>query len=200
MIGEGQINISEENKSFLWLPPKTGTMHATLVFSHLNFNTVGWKDNSLKVNFFRHNHSTHLFPGHENYKLICTARNPFTLLISEFKFFEVRDKKNFTSENFRKYFAKVSDMNFKSYFFHMKNRVPDYFIRVEHLYYDYIQIPFVRNSKLNKSGILYDLCQKKINATTETPVGPDFYTPDMIDRIYQAGGDYLKLLNYEFPY
>ena len=116
MIREGAINISEENKSFLWLPPKTGTMHAAVIFSHFNFLTLEEVDNPLKENFFKHNHSIRLFTGHENYKLICTARNPFSLFISEFKFYELKDEKDFTPENFQKYFAKISELNFKSFF------------------------------------------------------------------------------------
>jgi hypothetical protein len=42
-------------------------------------------------------------------------------------------------------------------------RKPDYVLRVETLYEDYIKIPFVRNSLLNTSGILKDLCSKKMN-------------------------------------
>lgn len=193
------VNISEENKVFLWMIPKTGSYHSHLVFSHFDFVTFSTNKHQLRGRFFSHNHFTDLFPNHENYKLICTARNPFTKIISEFKF-NLGDLTKHNQINFQRYFEELSNRNFYNFFKLTEKRIPDYFIRIENLWSDYNKIPFVKNSKLNQSGLLYDLCKKKMNSTIQTEKEQDFYTKDMIDHLLDVGRDYFNLLGYTYPY
>jgi len=101
--------------------------------------------------------------------------------------------------NFKEYFA----INYNGVDFYHKNgflfkRKPDYFLRVESLYYDYIQIPFIRNSKLNKCGLLYELCNKKLHSNKNNVKSlEEYYTEDMANHTYEQFKDYFELLGYD---
>jgi hypothetical protein len=193
------VNISEKHKAFLWMAPKTGSYHASFTFNHFDFISYSTAGNNLREKFLTHNHSMDLFPGHENYKLICTVRNPFTKLVSEFKY-RLQHEEEFTTENFRNFFSEKSERNFDLSFNMFKVRKPDYPLRVEYLWHDYIQIPFVYNSKLCQSGILYELCKKKMNGTIVDPKEKDLYTKDMIENVKFVAKEYLEMFGYDYPY
>lgn len=201
MMENYQINISEKNKSFLWLPAKTGSVHARFIFNHFEFYTLHSNpDNHLRKSYLQHNHARDLFPNHENFKLISTARNPFTKLISLYKF-NLEKKEEFNYESFRVFFAqKTQQPQFWTQFDLSYKRTPDFFIRMENLYLDYLEIPFVRDSKICKCGVLEDLCKVKMNSTVELPQTNDFFTTDMIDFVYKETKDYMDHLKYEYPY
>jgi hypothetical protein len=193
------VNISEKNKAFLWMPPKTGSLHASFVFNHFDFVTKSTGGSDLREKFLSHNHAMDLFTGHENYKFICTIRNPFTKLVSEFKY-RLTNKDEFTVKNFRNFFHEKSERNFDLGFIMFQDRKPDYPIRVEHLWTDYIKIPFVYNSKICQSGALYDLCKKRMNGTFFSDAEKEFYTKDMIEHIKYVAKDYLEMFGYDYPY
>ena len=92
-------------------------------------------------------------------------------------------------------------MSEKEYFYKygfFLGKTPKYFLRVENLYHDYIQIPFIRNSKLNKSGLLYELCNKKLNSNSKNIKSmKEYYTQDMADYIYTNFKHYFDLLGYD---
>ncbi len=199
MKKEYTVNISEKHKAFLWMVPKTGSFHATFIFNHFDFISYNTAELGLREKFLTHNHSMELFPGHENYKFICTVRNPFTKLLSEFKY-RLTDKSEFTPEKFRKFFSEKSDVQFDYIFVMFQKRKPDYFLRIEHLWADYIKIPFVYNSKLCQSGLLYELCNKKLNGTFIRPEEKFFYTKDMIEHVKYVAKDYLEMFGYDYPY
>jgi len=75
---------------------------------------------------------------------------------------------------------------------------PKHILRLEHLYDDYIQIPFIRDSKLNKSGVLYELCKKKMHSKKqETKSLKEYYTQDMADHLYETFKPYFDLTGYD---
>jgi len=199
MKKEYTVNISEKHKAFLWMAPKTGSFHASFVFNHFDFISKSTGGNDMREKFLRHNHAMDLFPGHENYKFICTIRNPFTKLVSEFKY-RLTNKEEFNVKNFRNFFHEKSDRNFDLGFIMFQDRTPDYPIRVEHLWTDYIKIPFVYNSKICQSGALYDLCKKRMNGTFFSDIEKDFYTKDMIEHVKYVAKDYLEMFGYDYPY
>jgi len=195
---------SEEQRLAVFLPPKTGTIHATFIFNHFNFKTnfYGKENNRLisEDDYFIHHHNQTIPQGYEDYDVIYTARNPYTRYISMY----YHDKKMseyqvpFT-KTFKQYFSdKVNNgwFNINDGFNFIKP--PKYIIRMEHLYEDYIQIPFIRDSKLNVSGILYDLCNKKIHSKKqETKSLKEYYTQDMADHIYETLKPYFDITGYD---
>lgn len=196
------LNISEEYKAFLWTPPKTGSMHATTIFSCLPFHFVETDEDRTEIfrysSFPEHQHNFSLFRGHEDYTLICTARNPLYRLVSAYKYTNVHNE--VSVEGFRKFFSlEYNKGRFKYYFMDLVNfpRIPDYFIRTEHMLDDYLAIPFVAESKLAKSGVLEELCGRKKNISRQVLDPKECYTEDMIDFIYGKYKWYFDKLGYK---
>lgn len=205
------ITYSEKEKMILLLPMKTGTIHATFIFQHFDFITEHYelKTNKVldKLDSVIHHHCMNIPQRYEDYSIICTARNPYSRLVSAYNNSRIITEINKPSdENFKNHFLKKkidtgyqSDNGFpygRDSFLY--NETPKYFLRVESLYHDYIQIPFIRNSKLNKSGVLYELCNRKIH-TTPTKRKPlkEYYTQDMADFVYDKFKSYFDLLGYD---
>jgi hypothetical protein len=195
---------SEKEKMILFLPGKTGTIHAAFVFNHFDFSTRLFDKATDKLvydnNAVVHNHSMTLPKEFEDYSIICTARNPYDTLVSSY-YHELKNNfdNNSRYKNFKEYFAKNSnsvDFYHKNGFFFKKK--PDYFLRAENLYYDYIQIPFIRNSKLNKTGLLYELCNKRIHSNkNNVKFLEEYYTEDMADYVYTEFKEYFEILGYD---
>jgi hypothetical protein len=197
------ITYSEKEKMVLFLPPKTGTVHATFIFNHYDFTTDVYDyetEEYYKHHGVLHHHNMTMPQKYESYSLICTARNPYSRLVSAYN---SSKKTSFFSgkpiEEFKNYFSKNFDNGFPYILDEFSNEViPKYFLRVESLYHDYIQIPFIKNSKLNKSGLLYELCNKKIHATYDnSAVLDEYFTEDMADFVYTRFKSYFDLVGYD---
>lgn len=94
----------------------------------------------------------------------------------------------------------VDCTDMKIFFSSHSVRFPDYSLRVEHLWNDYTNIPFIKNSKLYQSGILYDLCSKKFNSTEKIKDEEFFYSEDMKDYLMTVGKKYFEFYGYDYPY
>lgn len=196
---------SEQERLAVFLPMKTGTIHATFILNHFNFKTnIYEKDDDdrliLEDDYLIHHHSAVIPKGYENYDVIYTTRNPYTRMLSMY-YHEKKmsqDKSPYT-KTFKQYFSNRSN-NGWSYIKDGFNfvKTPKYLLRMEHLYHDYTQIPFIMNSKLNESGILYELCEKKIHAKKqETKSLKEYYTQDMADHLYENFKPYFDITGYD---
>lgn len=194
------MTISEEYKSFLWLPNKTGSNNASKIFSKLGFKTYKKTEFEYELSEFSANHN-YVYPlNHKDYNFICTARNPFTRILSSYKF-NRKDSSSWNPEDFREYFfRKFNASILQNVLYPFKERTPDYFIRIENLIEDYRKIDFIVNSDLYKSGYIEEVCQKKINYTDNLSNPKEYFTEDIIDFIYTNGQRYFDLLNYTYPY
>jgi len=201
-----QINVYEKEKVFLWLPPKTGTHHAVEVFNHFDFKHIVSSYDKKTIHFTEnrviHNHTLDLFEGHENYEIICTARNPLKRVFSAFFYGDklMGKKIELNKKSFIKFFSETIYDNdsvwLQGIFF--KNRKPKYFLRTESLYEDYLKIPFVAESSFAKSGELESFCKIKLNSAERQEFKiQDFYTQDMVDYLYNRYKDYFDELGYE---
>jgi hypothetical protein len=209
------ITYSDKEKMILLLPMKTGTMHATFMFNHFDFITEAYDLKTKKVlnklDMVIHHHCMNIPQRYEDYSIICTARNPYSRLVSAYNNSKIINSRTNVEvnkplhENFKNYFSKAIDTGYQSdngfpygQNNFLYNQTPKYFLRIESLYYDYIQIPFIRNSKLNKSGLLYELCNKKIHTTpTKRKSLKEHYTQDMADFVYDKFKFYFDLLGYD---
>jgi len=81
------LNISEKHKTFTITPQSTGSRTLCNILDNFDFHTYELCNNTLKYKSQKitHNHFFRLFPNHEDYKLIMTARNPYNRVVSEFK-------------------------------------------------------------------------------------------------------------------
>lgn len=196
------INYSEKNKAFLWTPPKTSSIHALTVFTLFDFEWFSGSYDKKYVERYtpypQHNHALNLFDGHENYSLICTARNPVHRLFSAYMFNNPDSEK--TPSGFREFMISLTLEVNPFWMIGTKDfvRIPDYFVRQEHLFEDYSKIPFIKNSKVFECGVLEEICQKKINDTKYGKLDiHDCYTSDMLDYLYTEYRWYFDTLGYK---
>jgi hypothetical protein len=112
-----------------------------------------------------------------------------------FEYFRPQDKEGKKFETFEEFVYQYKKLPVKPYF---TQRVPDYFIRQENLYEDYIKIPFVRDSKLNTCGILEELCGRKMNeGSPKLKTYKEYYNQELADIIYLNYKEYFDHLSYD---
>ena len=188
------FNISEKHKSFTITPQKTGSRTFCHILDNFDFHTYELCNNTLqhKSNKVTHNHTFRLFPNHEDYKLIMTARNPYNRVVSNFRR-SLQSKKHinknfnfkidfleFVYDQFYSYTSKslikpnkdINSYSFKRFFigFSDTSVTPDGFferkidhkIRIDSMEDDYKSIDFIKNSDYNKNGLLDLALSKKI--------------------------------------
>jgi len=169
-LNKNIIVANTDERFFVWMPPKTASVTASLILSNLGFkcyNNNGQYLNPIDRESI-HNHSTNFFNGHENYSLITTLRNPYSLLSSKYIFFGGREEL-VSQDDFIEYlenyfYGKEHELKYLQCYDYSE-RIPDYVIRVENMVEDYLKIPFVFKSELNCSGELSKLCGIKNNFT-----------------------------------
>lgn len=195
--GELKVNISEKFKTFLWLWDKTGTSHAKEVLSNFSFGfyDVSCEPKKIVSTSITQYHHCSLFKGHESYKLIATARNPYSRLFSYFNMTFPKEK--ITKENFRDFVEEKiqSPNNFDCANFHL--RKPDYFLKIENLYEDYCKIPFIYESDLRKKNILKIMCNNVVNKGKNDFFWKDFYNQATADLVFYSTQQYFYLLSYD---
>ena len=187
------MNISEKNKFFLWLIPKCGTTHAVKIFNRIGDDII-----------FEHTHDHYYPENHLEYDFIATIRNPYSRFVSLFRYSLDGDSilkvdiKNLKSE-FNDFVSKMVQQSplMRGYYF--KQRLPDYTLRLEHLYYDYIKIPFILKSPLYRSSELLELCRIKENESPSLKQIPwqDFYTETTADLVYYSTANTFELGQYK---
>jgi hypothetical protein len=190
------LNISEEHKTFLWLWAKTGTSHLKQNMKYFGFNFYmfdGGKRSFLSKGITQQ-HTCQLFEGHHDYKMLATARNPYSRYVS---FYIMAKKDEATIENFDDFLETqiFHHTNFDCVTFH--DRIPDYFVRVENLFEDYSKIPFVVKSDYYKSGLLEEFCNKKINKSKFEVDWKDYYNQSMADLVFYNTQNYFEILGYD---
>ena len=196
-INNIRINISEKYKTFLWLWDKTGTSHAKEILSNFNFSfyEVSTKPKKLISDSITQFHYCSLFEGHENYKYLVTARNPYTRFFSLFRMSSPQNK--ITIDNFRTFIEEKiqSPNNFNCADF--SERTPDFFLRLENLYDDYCKIPFINESNLKRNGTLMILCDNIVNKGKEGFDWKNFYNQSIADLVFYSIQKYFDLLGYD---
>lgn len=205
---------SNEHQCYLWTPPKTGSNHANFIFNYFGFSSFvsRAKDNMVVVehhqNYLAHSHQFRILPEHSNYKIICTARNPYSRLYSlynnlnelngmykydfqSFKHFVMNQRE--PDDPLRDQIQGIVDEVFVEV---QGERIPDYFLRIENLYEDYLKLPFVSGSSLNTSGILQEICQMKKHVRLPNLNISDHVDQELQDFISTKYGFYFDLLGY----
>jgi len=171
------FNLSEKNKCFTLTYPHTGSRSIMNILKHFDFNTYELKKNKLiyKLSGPGHNHTLNLFPGHEDYKMMITCRNPYDIFASKFRFwmstkqmmkstFEITTEFEIYIEEF------LLDVEDTVWFTpsHISNsneilsRPIDYRIKLEDLEGSYSKVPFISDSEFARSGDLIKELNNKI--------------------------------------
>lgn len=99
-------------------------------------------------------------------KIIMPVRNPYNRLLSFFLFTQSYEDRTKT-EKFTEYLEKIkSDKSKYEHLYWGYNLNPTHIVRVENMYEDLCNIPFINQSDLNQFGILKKMCDKKVNSST----------------------------------
>jgi hypothetical protein len=87
------LTYSDIHKSILWTPPKTGSTHASFMFTHFEFGTKYFNKETFELVNNRptamvgHHHNCIITDQLKDYDVICTTRNPYSRLLSGFFFY-----------------------------------------------------------------------------------------------------------------
>jgi len=193
------INISERYKVFLWLYHKTGTSHMTknLKYFDFNFYSIENGKRSFRSKGIFQQHVCEFFPGHEDYKMMVSVRNPYSRWVSWFKMMNKKTPQVVTKNNFTLFVEKniFNEINYKCVSYH--HRKPDYSVRLESLFEDYSKIPFITQSDYYKSGLLKEFCNMKINYSSIDVDWKSLFSQSIADLIYYNTQSYFELFDYD---
>jgi hypothetical protein len=195
------INISEEYKTFVWSPQRTGSNHLTNIIKKLGFKSHYFEDDKLvKVDDLELSGYCKFFENHWDYSFILSTRNPYSTYAS----LAGAGHKDFTLEN-REIVRNKMEYEFQfpkilgncCHCFHI--RTPDYFLKTESLYEDYLKIPFIKKHEITLSGELEKLCREKINSSPAVSENywKKYYDQDMADLVSYNNVNIFELLDYD---
>ena len=198
------INISQKYKFFSWTPQRTGSTHFTKILDKLGFQSAYVNLQTKKISNFmagsRHNHTCVLFEGHWDYKFMTSVRNPYSMMISRSGIVSemgIFNSKEILTARIENYMQSLAPFNGTCSCFH--ERHPDYIIRLEHLYEDWLKLPFVPTHGLNLSGELEKLTQVRLNNSKND--GGDYwkkyYDQSLADLVYYNHPDWFELFGYD---
>jgi len=216
------VNISHSLGYFVFAPPKTGSMTSSRVFGNFDFQTFKISDtNNIKLfsTKFIHSHYYNSLPNYENYKLICTVRNPYSKFVSLFKYLLRLEKKVISTYNWREEFFELLFDNlthhsaqgwahelYSGLDLSSLGRKIDYPLRIENLFEDYSSIPFIKDSDYLKNGSLKKDLDLKLNSTDgnhdyslyKMPnKWEDFYDQSTADFVYSKNQSYFDYFGYD---
>lgn len=186
---------------FLILPMKTGTVTASWIFTYFDFYTITRNfDEQGNYKEFSNAamsavHSFYLPPEVSDPKIIVTVRNPYDKMLSRFLFGWTKES-NPTPSDFENFIQTSIEKQNPTVTFPDEIK-PTYIIHSENLYEDYLKIPFVENSNLNKSGVLKEILNKKINEGRIKVNKLDFLTDNNKELIYSFLKNQFELFGYE---
>lgn len=215
------FNINPTEKYILFTPPRTGSRRSLYISELLGFNT--FKSINGVLSFYKnsptHNHTHNLFEGHEEYKTIMTCRNPYSIMVSEFKLSlgpSTTIRTDFDLHNlFLDFIYEFYDSNAspwyspKSFKFRedLTNRHIDYRIKIENMFESYYEIPIVKESKISRDGTLERLVSEIIGHNSEyknikylTNLPEDFreyYTTEIADFMKSNFHNLFELMGYD---
>jgi hypothetical protein len=134
-------NISEKYK-FQWIAPeRTGSRKLSEILTYYGFTWNGEK--VFNYGTYKYSHRTDQ-NNYQDYKVICSARNPYSRVLSLFKNFyqKTQEKNKETFKNYLKYDLPQGQMYNMVVNPILTNR-PDYIIRLEHMVDDLLKLPFI---------------------------------------------------------
>lgn len=198
------VNIHLEKKLAVWLFPRTGSMLFAKVFQDSGFQCYSYKNNVGEIyqkKLFHHHHF-YIFPEINNFDLILTVRNPYSLLVSFFYMNnEVKEIKNIKSE-FKEFLERevYSNPRIDNILNNLNYVEVKYPLRLENLVEDYCNLPIIGESSYFKSNSLVDLINSKYNKSdsnlTKLPIS-EFYNSSSADLVFYTFSNYFNIFGYD---
>ena len=188
------------------------------VISKFLFSSITFCSKLFSTKFI-HSHYYNSLPNYENYKLICTVRNPYSKFVSLFKYLLRLEKKVISTYNWREEFFELLFDNlthhsaqgwahelYSGLDLSSLGRKIDYPLRIENLFEDYSSIPFIKDSDYLKNGSLKKDLDLKLNSTDgnhdyslyKIPnKWEDFYDQSTADFVYSKNQSYFDYFGYD---
>ena len=182
-------NISERYK-FQWVAPeRTGSRKLAEIFGFYGFKYKGV--NVFNNGNYHYSHYTDL-TQYQDYKIICSTRNPYSRVLSLFKnYYEQYPEKS--KENFKKYITEdlPKGMMLKMIENPILNQQPDYVIRLEHMADDLLKLPFIFEVLTEKQVRLLSEHGKPIDEWES------YYDQECKDIVYESIPHYFEYFGYQ---
>lgn len=203
------MNVSHKHKVIWWAPERTASKLISQIFKHYEFVYYENKKKTNPLGEPYHSHILEIPEGCEDYRLICSIRNPYDRILSLFLNFTsvgrtlvyTRDKKPdfikrfdyFTKELFiyaikeRKIVNNEREVPVRDYVSRVNftTTIPSYFIRMENLVEDLNGLDFISESELWKSGFFNDLIENNKFINRRPYTFDQIYTFEGANRVYQ---------------
>jgi hypothetical protein len=206
------MNISHKHKIIWWAPERCGTKATAHIFSKLGFEYFTDETEKKKIitddgiNYQSHNLK---YPEkYEDYKIICSIRNPYDRMLSIFSnftnigssFVYTKDKAQRLVETYETFIREMLLYNKsttyedlekkpiqKSYLskYNFETRIPDFFIKMECLEEDLGKLDFVRESSIWKSGYIHDYLTHNPHINIKPYKFDNIYTLESAKRVYE---------------
>lgn len=181
-IGEFGYNLSEKY-SCVWIAPsRTGTRGVAEILSRYDFKYNGEPIHSGQSDNYCHFTSDLSFV--RNYKIICSARNPYGRLLSHYKNY------NIEKITFQEYVKNKKWLGLKLEE-PILSKKPDYLLRLEHLQEDFNKLPFISDKLTEKQLESY------LKHGKELDIWQDYYDQDMKEIVYMSFKNHFIFWNYE---
>lgn len=202
------LNIEDRYKLFVWLYPRTGSMLFTKIFDDAGFNAYELDNGklNLKSSDIFHNHDLEIPPNINEYKLILTCRNPYSMIVSHYMNFQKPKDYSFEISEIQPNFLIWLERMIESYeiwnelLYKLTYIEVDFPIRLENLLEDYLSLPNITQSKFYKNSTLQNFLLRKNNETDSSMKGINFrsfYNRNSSDLVYYSFQNYFKLFGYD---
>jgi hypothetical protein len=206
------MNISHKHKIIWWAPERCGTKATAHIFSKLGFEFFTDESESKKHitdnGIYYQSHSIKYPEKYNDYKIICSIRNPYDRMLSIFlNFTNTGSTFVCTKNRFQKFvetyetfiremllYNKVTTVEDlekspiqKSYLskYSFESRIPDFFIKMESLEEDLGKLDFVRESEIWNSGYIRDYLKHNPHINKKPFKFNDVYTFESAKRVYE---------------
>jgi len=212
------MNFSEKHRTIWLAPERCGTKLLRDIFSNYEFKEYP----SLQPLSERyHSHLIQVPKSFEDYKIICSMRNPYDRVLSIFvnltlignnAVYTKKTKGNF-QQKFKAFLDEIFDLPqvknqennfdkfpvFNTYItkLRLNNIEVDNFVRIENLKNDLNQIDFLKNSELWNSGHFDNLISKNKYMTRRPYRFDETYTIESAKKVYNFYRDLFYLCDYD---
>lgn len=175
------FNASLNHKVVSWTGHKTGTTSMVNILNEVGFSYYKYDGQNFELVNNRPQRTHVCFSDSipHGFEIISTLRNPFSQLVSEFRFGEIN--------KFQKWIPQVLSQKHTFGCFVFKDKTPNYFVRVENMFDDYSKIQFIVDSKFYKSGILKKFTQYKMNQHPEGKTNwKEYYNDEIAKKVIET--------------
>jgi hypothetical protein len=206
------MNISHEHKTIWWAPERCGTKATAHIFSKLGFEyfkNIYETEKEITVDGINYqSHNINIPEKYNDYKIICSIRNPYDRMLSIFlnftslgkSFVYTKDTRLNLINTYEKFIKEMllyrrikSDEDLesrpiqKNYLskYQFTNRIPDFFIKTESLEEDLGKLDFVKNSEIWKSGYIRDYLNHNPHINQKPYKFDDIYSLESAKRVYE---------------